>query len=104
MTDVIYTVTVMTKDFRSQRTWGWFPTPDEAIEAVLTDEYDIFEYYYTYAVVEEFPAGISPYKEDQKTWWFQVDWEKSERTLGRLEIHPCEKPSEKECVIHFAMG
>lgn len=51
------------------RTFGYYETETDAIEAVLGNYCDIFEYYYTYAVVEHIEPGL--YCLATKRWFFK---------------------------------
>jgi hypothetical protein len=44
----------------SPRTVGWFSTLAEAQDCVRENRGDIYEGVYTYAVIEELPAGLYP--------------------------------------------
>jgi hypothetical protein len=69
---VIYTVTTIRIDGYRSRTPGWFPTLKDAIDAVLTNSCDIHENYYSFAVVEEVPAGMYAFGEKGRAeFWFR---------------------------------
>ena len=45
------------KPYKYLRSVGWFPTFEEANEAVVSNMCDIWEYSYDYAIIEETPPG-----------------------------------------------
>ena len=51
------------------RTFGYYETESDAIEAVLGNYCDIFEYVYTYVVVEYIEPGLFNMAEDR--WFFK---------------------------------
>jgi len=56
-----------------QRTPGYFDTEADAIECVLGNHMDIFEYSYVYAIIEPFGSGLYPnesYKRERFFWWY----------------------------------
>lgn len=55
---------------KSRRTWGWHPTLADAKYAIHTNDGDIFENDYNYAVIEEVRAGSITLSETR--WWFRV--------------------------------
>jgi hypothetical protein len=64
-----------------------FNSLDNAKKSILSNEGDLFEYYYDYAFIEE--AFIMDEGHDkfgiQKTWWYEMNWETK-------VVQSCEKP------------
>lgn len=54
----------------STRCVGYFKNEKEAIRVVENNEYDICEYCYEYAVIENLKEGI--YQYDQNPQWFEL--------------------------------
>lgn len=110
----IYLVTVMIVDEegrqrRGRRTWGWHPTLDDAKQAVMTNDGDMFENDYNLVVIEEAYAGSLTLAENR--WWFEVvrdpkeDPEGAERgwicASGAKEIP---EPAWAKHTINFGIG
>jgi hypothetical protein len=61
---------------RRSRTFGWFPDLKKAQKRVLEDDgNDIYEHWYTYAVIEEFPSGILALRKNE--WWYK--WNRKQK-------------------------
>lgn len=78
-----------------KRTFGYYSSPVEALEAVLQNKSNLQEGLYDYVVIEAMEEGIHPIsvKED----WF--NWDKELNTWKR-----CEKPAEFKNTINFSLG
>lgn len=61
-------------DIGHARTFGYYETKDDAVEAVLGNYCDIFECCYTYAVVEYIEPGL--YNLATEKWFFKWNDEK----------------------------
>lgn len=82
-------------EFGDQRTWGYYPEYEWAVEALHENVTDIHEGCYEYAVIEKIDYGICAICE--KRQWFK--WDKEKRVYFEIE--------EPECVKHltnFAIG
>ena len=105
---VIYTVTVMReadiKDPRSfpktSRVWGFEMSLEEADRVVLSNQSDLFEFYYQYAVIEEVPAGVPAWGDGPlRTWWYKGTYRD-----GRCYPEKCECPEVYQGQMNFSMG
>ena len=76
--NVIYLVTVCTKlekdkngwyDMGSTRIWGWYSDIADAKNVIENNITDIFEYYYTYAIIEEVKEGVPAFPLQKKLWY-----------------------------------
>jgi hypothetical protein len=82
--------------FARFRTWGWYPTLDEAREHVETGDDLLFEDdTYDYAVIEEIPVG-APVLAESAHWFRKVK--------GEDRAEPCAPPSWAEGGINYTMG
>ncbi len=84
----------------SHRAWGWHPTREDAWEAVLGNDGDMFECDFNYAVVEEFPPGTLA--ETARRWWF-----KATRTVPGMsvtDVEPCDELPGFSRTINFGLG
>lgn len=63
------------EEFNAQtiRCFGYYKTLEAATEAVINNYCDIFEYSYTYAVIEEIDEGIHAITKE--SWWFRFNAE-----------------------------
>lgn len=82
------------------RNIGWFPTEDEAKDALQRNACVISEEicgvpYYPYALVEEVPSGIYPDCSEDRVWFYRWD---------NGTYVPCERPERFNGVIGFTMG
>lgn len=77
------------------RTFGYERTFTDAKYALNTNCYDMHEYLYDYAVVEDICDGIHPHCKDR--WFFKYDSEKD----GFFEI---DEPAEFEHYCNIALG
>lgn len=86
------------------RTWGWYPTREEA-EAEIRSEYNdcIFEHgSYLYAVIEETPPGFMGGLDERNTWWFRADFEDQSKPYVITALEG--PPAEHNRTICFGMG
>ena len=82
-------------EFGDQRTWGYYPEHQMAVNALHENRTDLHEGCYEYALIEKIGPGICAHCEERQ--WFK--WDKEKR--GYFEIE------EPECVKHlvnFAIG
>lgn len=82
-------------DLGDQRTWGYYPEYEWAVNALHENRMDMHEDCYEYAVIEKIDYGICALANERQ--WFK--WDKEKR--GYFEI------DEPECVKHlvnFAIG
>lgn len=77
-------------EFGDQRTWGYYPEYEMAVDVLHENRTDMHETCYGYALIEEIGSGICAIVE--KRQWFK--WNKEKR--GYFEIE------EPECVKHLA--
>lgn len=98
MTNVIYTLTVLSHDGTRTRCWAWFPTEAEACESVLKDRDFYFECgYYDYAVIEKvLPRSIGPHE--------QVAWFKSTYDSPHHKVERCERPEVGAAIVNWSIG
>jgi hypothetical protein len=79
----------------SPRCFGYFPTYERAVEALKTNECDVWEMgIFEYAVIEKVEPGIHPHAEEMA--WFKFDTDK----CGFCEIP---KP-EETTGYNYALG
>lgn len=64
------------KGYRGRRCFGYFPTFEEAKDAVLNNRCDIFEYIHEYAVIEKVEDGI--HQIDLNPTWYKWNVEKGD--------------------------
>lgn len=64
------------KGYRGRRCFGYFPTFEEAEDAVLNNRCDIFEYIHEYAVIEKVEDGI--HQIDLNPTWYKWNVEKGD--------------------------
>ena len=106
MSTCIYTVTVFDvrrKDpLGSSRTWGWFPTKEEAEADFRADMGLYFESgTYQIALIEEVPPGMLGGLTTRKTWWFRADYcEDQPYMITSLTV----PPEFARDVVCFSMG
>jgi len=82
------------------RTFGWYPSLKKAREAVVTNDGDIHEYSFKYAVIEKVANGVHGgwlynYKEN----WYE--WEGAHENGKYI---PIEKPEPLKNVIAWGIG
>ena len=83
------------RPYEHKRTWGWHPSLERAIRAVMDNETDMFERgYYNMAVIEERPAGTMAFARNGH--WFDVKF--VDPKTNTYEITPIPKPERlKHC-------
>jgi len=78
--DYIYTITTIPdEEFPKCRCVGFYFDLDVAKQEVLNNSCDIFEFSYTYCVIEEIGAGL--YYFPRKEFWFKWNRKKKEYVL-----------------------
>lgn len=83
-------------DIGENRTVGYYPTKEMAIEDVNGNNCDIYEYLYRYAVIEKIPMGFYPIAEE--TIFFEWNEEKQ----GFFEIE--DQKRFEDCFGNYAFG
>jgi hypothetical protein len=90
------------------RTWCFYHTKDEAIEAVKRNAGDMQELLYMYAVVEPYGPNSFSLTDDQTVWF---KWEYSEEEANAPLNHrdrgkwvQCPRPPETKNIVNFAIG
>lgn len=79
----------------AQRTFGFKETFEEAEYCLNNNVCDMYEFLYTYAVIEEMYPAIHPYVENE-TWY---KWDNEKKGFFRIE-----KPKETNNVCNHALG
>lgn len=82
-------------EFGDQRTWGYYPKYEMAVNALHENRTDMHEGCYEYALIEKIGPGICANVEEKQ--WFK--WDKEQR--GYFEI---EEPECVKCITNFAIG
>ncbi len=105
---LIYLVTVLNIEegrVLHDRTWGWHPTLEEAVECIKKNDGDIYENgSYNYALVEEMPAGSLAICE-QEHWFKVIPYrEPGAHSVKSYQVEFCEKPEGFKGVVNFGMG
>ena len=77
----------------SDRCFGYYISENEAVETVLENRCDIWEFSYDYVVIEEIGEGIHGYC--YKRAWFK--WDDG-------NYIPIKEPKEVEHIINFSIG
>ena len=77
------------------RCWGFYTTFEEADEVLRNNYTDLWEYSYTYGIIEEYYAGISGYNFER--WLYKYD-----RESGKY--YPIGIPKELKHYASFAIG
>lgn len=99
----LYFVTTMTKledskgylETGAQRTVGYYETWEDAEQCVLTNNCDIFEYCYHFALVEEIGPGL--YNTSTRRQFYR--WNDEIKTYEKID-----EPSFCKHYINFAIG
>lgn len=101
----IFLVTVISEQHtRNQRTWGWFPTFEEAEKAVLSNATDMFECnYYNLAVIEEVESGLIAHVVQEK-WYKAVYSSFSGKNCFNPQVSEIPKPKCFKYTVNFGMG
>lgn len=82
-------------DFGDLRVFGYYESKQQAIDALHENRFDMFEFLYHYAVVEQIGAGIHPNVEWRQ--FFKYDT----RRNGFFEI---EEPEQFSHLTNMALG
>ncbi len=101
--ETIYTVTVVRVnglDDRVKRCWGWFRNRSDAVACVKTNDGDIFEEFYQYAVIEEMTEGSMA--DLLREWWYRAYFDTED--AFRPRVVRIKKPKALEYTILFSMG
>ncbi len=80
----ITTVQIKDRVIKDRRTVGYVSKIEDAKYALENNVFDIYEFFYNYAVIENIKEGI--YQYDEKPLWYKWNKEK-----GGYE--PCETPA-----------
>ena len=78
-----------------QRTWGYYPTFEQAHSAVVNNVTDIQEGCYGYALIEHIDPGICSYAE-------QIQWYKWDE-VNKLFVE-IDQPKTMKHICNFAIG
>lgn len=101
----IYCVASMQKKGENPRTWGWYPTEKEAREAVAANAADMFEFYYSYTVIEKVHCGIPAAMFGIDTVsWFKWNSDKTDPQGWRGKWKACKPPEFSKSVIGWTLG
>lgn len=98
------------KFIESQRLWFLFSDFDTAEKAVLSNEFDIFEYYYNIALIEE--IELLPVTDPKalytsnNQWWYSAAYKDNFNQIYdyNLEIKKIPKPMTVENLVNFWVG
>lgn len=94
----VFRFRVKTPEKYSTRVWGWYPTFDEANQAVRKNFGDMFECgYYQMALIEKMNAGCVAMCEQE--WWYKASYKE-----GKTKVTRTKKPKQFEGIVHFSMG
>lgn len=82
----------------SKSSCGIFSSAEEAIASIKRNDGNMFEYWYSYAVVERYEVdkGISS---KEIAWFKLIKYED-----GVAQVEPCEKPEQYRSIRNFALG
>ena len=100
--DSIFTITVFNwqkdNEVPSHRTWGWYPTLEEAQEHMQSGDDLLFESdTYTWGLIEEVPVGAPILIPNEERYWFC-------KTVGERWAGRCSEPEWANQVVNFSMG
>lgn len=108
----IFTITAMvnrsSKGPGDKRTWGWYPTFEEAESHVLKGDDTLLESgTFDLLMIEEVPVGAFTICERQ--WWYKADYRQwfengYDNFVGVYEVTPCPVPKWAKGVTNFSMG
>jgi len=77
------------------RTWGFYSEKSDAVQSLHENRTDMHEYFYDYAVIEEYEEGIC--NDTGERQWFKWDEERQ----GYFEI---DEPEGVKYICCFAIG
>lgn len=98
----MYFITALTglDESSNTRCFGYYPTREEALLAVLENRSNLNEGIYNYIVVEKIGIGIHSLSEEET--WFR--WLQTGGYLGEGNWRQIAKPPETEHIINYAIG
>ncbi|SDI57448.1 hypothetical protein [Desulfosporosinus hippei] len=98
----MYFITALTglDESSNTRCFGYYPTREEALLAVLENRCDLNEGIYNNIVVERIDKGIHSITEEET--WFQ--WLQTGKYLGEGNWHQISKPPETDHITNYAIG
>lgn len=111
--NTIYTVTSLNEDTtRGSRTWGWYPSKEEAEEDFRKCPDLCFESgTFKYLLIEEVPMGIGGTWGDSKRWWYSSVYhgstylEEEQASMDTYTITAMdEAPEVFKNIVAFSMG
>jgi len=70
---VMYFITMVRKDFSTMECVGYYQDFDWAKDTLVTNQLDINETIYDYAMIEEIRNGLYP---EARRWWFKFEYTK----------------------------
>lgn len=111
----IYTLTVFhvidsehpeLRQIEDQRTWGWYPSREQAEERLSDENNDNYfeDGYYKYALIEEVPRGLMGGAGERKTWWFRADYGRNKDGCFYSITPLPEAPEFALRIVNFSMG
>ena len=98
----IHFVASMKKDGSCKRTWGWYFTEKEAREAVKRNAADMYEFYYTYTVIERVFCGIPSFATVVDWYKWNSDKKDPQGWAGTWKI--CKPPKFSEGTCNWSIG
>jgi hypothetical protein len=101
---MIYVVTTIRKkqDDNDQRTVGYYFSQEHAIQAVMNNMCDIYEYaHYNLAVIEAVEEGL--YQYDLDPLWFSVKAERTDNGI-KYDVKQIKPPEFSRNLVGFGIG
>ena len=101
MMSKIYTITSISLSEKGEMThdrcWGFFFDFNDAEQAVLSNDGDLYECSYNFVVIEEISEGIMSFSDRGETWYA---WDSDKESFTKIN----KKPHCIKNVICFGMG
>lgn len=96
----VYTVCNITEKMSSRSCYGLFKTAEDACRAIERNDGDMFEYFFTYAVVEKYEVGAYP--KPKEIQWYKLIEYKDRKAI----IEKCDRPVTEgfKSIRNFALG
>jgi hypothetical protein len=107
MDEFIFTITALVEgSTNGKRTWGWYPTFEQAEKHVLQGDDTLLESgTFDYLMIEEVPVGAFTICERQ--WWYKADchrWEENGHPTFDYTVIACPCPKWAKNITNFSMG
>lgn len=83
------------------RCWGWYDTPEEALERMNRDWLFFEGGYYTFGVIEAYPYGDSLPCPDETRWFKPVY--KEIGAMSHVRVEPCDPPESSRGIVGFLL-